>query len=265
MGTISVETNPIICVDQDHTRTPEDGFYPLTNEETLSLKLTSVSITQEVVREDIILRTLGKRKYQIESLGFPMMCTEEYINTHNYSIAAPVPSILVTIKCDKITGYTLATVELAHAKVFRRYTYSTVQTFLEQENRRAVFNLAEGILAHLNRLGYLPNFQEEGHRWLPRAHNLTRRLLWLFNETCKEFCNEHKIPYLGAPVKGRHEILVHTDAIPVTPIFSCPFRHPVATLNNQNLSYFLVHKIPYYTQEELQEILNASNKEPMIL
>ncbi|MDQ5962876.1 MAG: hypothetical protein QG653_683 [Patescibacteria group bacterium] len=248
----------IVCVDETETRFPEDGFYVHISKQEAVLRIASVSLIEgEAFDREVIVRTLLLRKKQRYLLGNGRVCKKEFVERNNFFNASEVPAIVIELKMSfDDPRRPKAEIFLDFAKTFKRFTYTKTSGFLKEAE--GIFHQASLFLDFLDEREYFPTFSEKsGHKKLRREEDLIRRMLWLFNELCANVTRRNRIPTIGRKSKNSKEVIIGKEC---SPIFNCPLRNPFAAINNLNLSHFLEHGQPYFTEDDLRSILEDARK-----
>lgn len=255
-GVQDVKPSIVVCIDEINTAVREDGFYLLHEGDTTILRIAAVAvIDKDALDTSVIKRTLNTNKFERGALGNPKMCHHAFVKAHNFS-AKQVPSIVVELHFNQNTGNMRAAIFLDEVKAFKHFNYSEAQTFLRRGN---------GTLSEINRFvhtlmhhGYVQNFNAKTqHTALAQEHNLVRTITWLFNRVCRTVAQKERIPILCREDVRSLRIAQHREDYA---IFNCPFRNPLAAINNTNLTYFLDHGSICFSESDLRRMVRENKK-----
>lgn len=248
---------PIYCIDSSDTKIFEDGYYIHSKKASggvvLKLILAAVSVTPEELYKDILYAKLGKSS-RASSLIRNRLFHPEYISEHHLGDNLTVPAIVVEFEINDSNYHIQSNVtSLASVKKIRQFTHTELEKDLDKKERlrlKKYIKLINKIITN-NNIPQLHSSEPSD----PTIEKFVVRMLNLYNHTCTEFCIKNNIPYIGRYTQQKKSNDTH-----LLGKFNCPLRHPEAVINNINLSHFLKHGKPYYSENDIELFVEYANK-----
>lgn len=249
----------VYCVDEQRTKIAEDGYQIVSDERTHLITIVAVAVTPEKLDTDALYRTLGKSKedrYKVNKKMFPT----KYIFDHNLQHENEVPAIIVHFEIE-MGNYSLDEVTLhvtlGNVKRTKQLTYPELSWYgISPHNSsfKENMNLIRRLTTENSQLSF-----EGSPPQSSMAMDFVWKLLRIYNYACTEACIRNKIPYVGREVLDAYDGDLQTFGT-----FNCPLRHPKAAINNINLSYFLKHGHPFFSEKDIENILATARKTPVM-
>lgn len=249
----------VYCVDDERTRIAEDGYYITFSEGMYNITIVAVAVTGKELDSDALSRTLGKTKDYLSRVNKKMF-PADYILNHNLQQGFEIPAITVDFQVE-VGKYNIddviLNVSLHNVKKFKQVTYETLLCYgLAPHNSsfKADMNLVRRLSTKNSQLSF-GKYQPQ----TSMSRDFVWKLLRIYNYACTEACITHNIPYIG-----REAPEVFEDDFRTFGIFNCPLRHPEAAINNINLTHFLRHGYPFFSEEEIENFLALAGKTPVV-
>ena len=247
----------IVCIDEEETSIREDGYLVTQPaKDRYEVLISAVAVTPESLILENVLHTLGMSKNELSNSRLHMF-SEDFIFENNISHKATTSAVLVNFEIPLKGNKIISTnVSLGEVTLFKRMTYGQIAAYIHSSYPSS-FKIESYVLNIFEREGIIPPFNKDksSYGYLPPERDFVRKLIWMYNFACRNFCLEQDIPYVGKPNKDYFE-----PGLATTGKFNCPFRNPLAALNSINLVHFLKYGIPYFSEEELEDLIQRAEE-----